>query len=117
MLKAIKCAPPPSGNNRRRWIAACLLLVAVVALLVVNPLWECRDHLDNLRHLGPNGFLALFLLFACAGITMFRSVRWLRPSGSRLLALSLKAFAADLGRNAILFVSTPAVHSPLPLRI
>ena len=116
MLRALQYAPPSKDNGRRR-IAACLLLLAVVALLVVNPLWECRDHLDNLRHLGPNGFLALFLLFACAGITLFRSLPWRRPSSSRLPALSLKAFSFDLSRIALAVVSTPADLSPLPLRI
>ncbi len=64
--------------SRTQRIVACLLLVMVVVFLVVNPLWECHDHMDNLRHLGPNGILMMFLLFACAGITLFKSLRWFR---------------------------------------
>lgn len=56
-------------------IVACLLL-ALVAFVVVNPLWECHDHLDNLRHLGSNGFLLIILLVACAGISLLKPLHW-----------------------------------------
>ena len=61
----------------RQLIAGGLLLM--IAFFVVDPLWESRDHLDNLRHLGPHGVLFLLLLVACAGITLLKVMRWLSP--------------------------------------
>lgn len=78
--------------SRAQRIVACLLLVMVVVFLVVNPLWECHDHLDNLRHLGPNGVLLIILLLACAGITLFKSLWWFRLTGLRTLPLNLQLF-------------------------
>lgn len=89
----------------------------IVALLVVNPIWECHDHLDNLRHLGPNGMLVMFLLFACAGITLFQSLRWYRPSGSRLLPLNLNPSGIDRAHVASLLTSFTSADLLLPLRI
>lgn len=89
----------------------------VVGFLVVNPLWECHDHMDNLRHLGPNGILGMFLLFACAGITLFKSLRWCCPSGSRLLLLNLKLFATHRLHTCGLFPSISSADLLLPLRI
>jgi hypothetical protein len=100
----------------RRWIAG-LLLGLMITLLVLNPLWECHDRLDNLRHLGPHGFLVMFLLFACAGITLFQAIRWGRPGGSQLMPLHLNILASDargLSHPVCSFVSADLV---LPLRI
>jgi len=104
-------------SNRRRRMLAGFLLAMMVTLLVLNPLWECHDHLDNLRHLGPNGFLVMFLLFACAGMTLFKAIRWGRPGGSQVLPLNLDLFASDhlnLPESFSSFVSADLV---LPLRI
>jgi len=103
--------------SRGQRIIACLLLVMVVAFLVVNPLWECHDHMDNLRHLGPNGILVMFLLFACAGISLFKSLRWCRPNGSRLLPLNLKLFATHLLHTHSLLLAIFPADLLLPLRI
>lgn len=64
-----------TGISLGQRIVACFLL-ALVVFLVVNPLWECHDHLDNLRHLGSNGFLLIVLLVACAGISLLKSLHW-----------------------------------------
>lgn len=53
------------------------LLLALVSFLVVNPIWECHDHLDNLRHLGPHGVLIILLMVALAGISLLKSPRLL----------------------------------------
>lgn len=103
-----------SGAQR---IVACLLLVMVVVFLVVNPLWECHDHLDNLRHLGPNGFLLIILLLACAGITLFKSLCWFRLAGLRTLPLNLQLFGTHwLCARGMLSSIFPA-DLLLPLRI
>lgn len=53
------------------------LLLALVSFLVVNPIWECHDHLDTLRHLGPHGALIILLMVALAGVSLLRVPRWL----------------------------------------
>lgn len=53
------------------------LLLALVSFLVINPIWECHDHLDTLRHLGPHGGLIILLAVALAGISLLKSPRWL----------------------------------------
>ena len=67
---------------KQRMVA--LLLFALLSLLVIDPLWECRDHLDNLRHFGPHGLLLVLLIVACAGISLLKSFLWL---GLLLLAI------------------------------
>ncbi|TCK75888.1 uncharacterized protein DUF1625 [Acidipila rosea] len=65
--------------DRPSWvqrIIACLLLTLAVTV-IVNPLWECHDHLDSLRHLGPHGILVIMLMVACAGLSLLKSLRWL----------------------------------------
>lgn len=62
-------------RSLRQRIVACLLLLLVV-FLIVNPIFECHDHLDNLCHLGPHGFLVILLLAACAGLGLMVSRRW-----------------------------------------
>jgi len=80
-------------RSRGQKIVACLLLVMVVGFLVVNPLWECHDHMDNLRHLGPHGMLMILLLFACAGITLFKSCSSFRFIGLRTLPFNPQLLA------------------------
>jgi hypothetical protein len=103
--------------SREQRIVAFLLLTMVVALLVVNPLLECHDHMDNLRHLGPNGILVMFLLFACAGICLLKSLLWFRPNGSRLLPLYLKVFSTRRLRTHGSLSSISSADLLLPLRI
>lgn len=52
-------------------------LLALISFLVVNPIWECHDHLDTLRHLGPHGVLVIVLLVALAGVSLLKSPQWL----------------------------------------
>ena len=73
-------------------MVACAML-AMVAFLVVNPLWECHDHLDDLRHLGPNGFLVIVLLVACAGIALLKSLHWFSLNKLCASLLSPQLFA------------------------
>lgn len=115
MLKVPTNAHSSSKLSRSQRIVACLLLVMVIAFLVVNPLWESHDHMDNLRHLGPNGILVMFLLFACAGITLFKSLRWRLPGGSRLLPLNLKLLAnhRQYARCRLLSIFTSDLLQPL----
>lgn len=104
------------SSYSRRLIAG-FLLTMMVTLLVLNPLWECHDHLDNLRHLGPNGFLVMFLLFACAGITLFKAIQWGRPSGSQVLPLNPNLFPSDRLNLPESFSSFVSADLVLPLRI
>lgn len=103
--------------NRSQRVIACLLLVAVVAFLVVNPLWECHDHLDNLRHLGPSGVLMIFLLFACAGITLFKSSCWFFLAGLGISRLNLQSLAPHRRNVPAIIRSVSFSDLPLPLRI
>ncbi|HKR27683.1 MAG TPA: hypothetical protein VJS11_09510 [Acidobacteriaceae bacterium] len=98
----------------RRIIA--FLLLALVTFLIVNPIWECCDHLDNLRHLGPHGVLLILLAVALAGISLLKSMRW--------LLVSLRSSIADLivlvAVPRLVFASLPsplALETGPPLRI
>lgn len=102
---------------RGQRIVACLLLAMVVAFLVVNPLWECHDHMDNFRHLGPNGVLMMILLFACAGITLFKSLRWFRVGVLRGLPLSPQLSATHRLHAHDILPSILSSDFLLPLRI
>ena len=89
----------------------------VVAFLVVNPLWECHDHLDNLRHLGPNGVLLIILLVACAGITLFKSLCWFRLTGLRTLLQCSQLFGTHRLYDRFMLPSVFPADLALPLRI
>ena len=102
---------------RVRRLLAGLLLVLVVVLLLVNPLWECHDHMDNLRHLGPHGILVLFLLFACAGMTLFRAVCWLSPDVGSTPLPSLSAWTAGLERACADLPAFLAADLSLSIRV
>lgn len=117
MLKGSIQAHSQTRSSRIQRVIACLLLVMVVAFLVVNPLWECHDHLDNLRHLGPNGVLLIILLLACAGITLFKSVWWFRLTGLRSLLPDPELI--DPRRTYELVIIPPVFPTDLvlPLRI
>lgn len=50
----------------------------LVVFIVLDPLWECHDHLDNLRHLGgAHAALLILLIVACAGISLLKSFSFL----------------------------------------
>lgn len=53
------------------------LLLGLTSFLVINPIWECHDHLDTLRHLGPHGALVILLMVALAGVSLLKSPQWL----------------------------------------
>lgn len=102
--------------SARRVIASFLLFL--VLFLVVNPIWECYDRMDNMRHLGSNGFLVIVLLTACAGIVLFRSLRWFSLhvlSTSSLIAPISAAFLHSHCHDTRLSVLSGDL--PLPLRI
>ena len=103
------------GRIVARRIIAYLLLV-VVSFLVFNPLWECCDHLDNLRHLGSNGILVILLLVAAAGLTLVKTLRW--------IWLSLVSFRLEISPSHMISRSLSAnfqislcIDPALPLRI
>lgn len=104
-----------SGHRSGRRIVAFMLL-SVVAFLVVNPLWECCDHLDNLRHLGPHGTLMILLLVAVAGLSLLKTLRW--------VWLNLLSYWLKLSPSSFFVRSQPghlrsalAIDIALPLRI
>jgi len=105
---------PDRPSLGQRTIACLLLTLAVI--VVVNPLWECHDHLDSLRHLGPHGILMIMLAVACAGLSLLKSLRWLSLSVLYSILRSLQTFAvAPLVSQKPLCALTSEL--PLPLRI
>ncbi len=104
--------------DRPSWVQrviACLLLILAV-IVIVNPLWECHDHLDSLRHLGPHGILMIMLSVACAGLCLLKSMRWLSLSVLYSILQSLQTFAVvPLVSDKPLCAT--ASELPLPLRI
>jgi hypothetical protein len=97
----------------QRLLACGMLLLA--AFLVLDPLWECADHLDDLRHLGPHGMLIILLLVACAGISLLKTFQWIALI-LRCVAARLRPFA--LSRPVSACIPSPVcVASPPPLRI
>ena len=107
----------PTRPSRVQRVVARVLLLMVVALLVVDPLWECHDHLDNLRHMGPSGILVIALLFACAGIMLFRSLCWSHLGGLRTLPFDPQLFSAPLPHACSAAPSIVSADLLLPLRI
>lgn len=105
----------PTTHSLRQRIVACFLLVLVL-FLIVNPIWECHDHLDNLRHLGSHGILIILLLVACAGLSLLKSLRWL--SWNLLCSILLGCKARAVVRLAVQKPFCALVPDlPLPLRI
>lgn len=96
-------------------VIACLLLVLAV-FLVINPLWECHDHLDNLRHLGPHGVLLILLLVACAGVSLIKSFRWAALFLPARMEATLRGFAVSR-RSVERVVCADFSAQPSPLRI
>lgn len=101
----------------QRIIARFLLLM--LAFVVIDPLWECRDHLDNLRHLGgSHAALLIVLLIACAGVMLLRSVHLfaLNLLRSIVQALCSPAFSWRVPEN-VYRASNSSLSLLLPLRI
>ena len=92
------------------------LLLSLTTFLVVNPIFECQDHLDNLRHLGPHGVLLLLLVVGLAGVSLLKSVRSLLICFLSSIAIRLKAVAIVRPRLAH-FAFSLAPESGPPLRI
>jgi len=104
-----------SGLSRSQHVVASALL-GLVAFLVVNPIWECHDHMDDLRHLGSNGLLVIVLLMACAGISPLRSLCWFSLRALRVFSWNPPVFISSRS-CAGKFLCTPAVDLLQPLRI
>lgn len=99
---------------KQRIIACSLLMLSL--FLVFDPLWECHDHLDNLRHFGPHGALMVVLVVACAGILLLKPKSSLGSLLLPLIARILRPFA--LLQPASRSISTLAFATlPPPLRI
>lgn len=115
MLTGLIPAHFRTRRSRDQRIIAGVLLVLVVVFLVLNPLWECHDHMDNLRHLGPHGMLMIFLLFACAGITLFQSCCLFRAAGLRTSLLEPQRSAAFIlhTRDTLLLIFSADLLVPL----
>jgi hypothetical protein len=92
------------------------MLLSLVLILIVNPIFECHDHLDNLSHLGSRGVLVTLLLVASAGTTLVKSVRlpWRRVV---IFILSGTPVVAYTGDRLDLPSSASAFQMTLPLRI
>lgn len=98
----------------RQIIAAGLLLV--VAFIVVNPLCECYDHMDNLRHLGSHGILIVLLMVALAGISLLQSLHWfLLPFVSSIVLQLPWSCPIRISTSRFLFALSEC--SILPLRV
>jgi hypothetical protein len=99
---------------KQRIVAWLLFVVAV--FLVIDPLWECHDHLDNLRHLGPHGMLVILLLAACASISLLKTFQWLGLVLVATIAGRLRPWVAlrALSRTTPLPAFAP---TPPPLRV
>lgn len=104
-----------SGHSWSQHVVASALL-GLVAFLVFNPIWECHDHMDDLRHLGSNGLLVIVLLMACAGISLLRSLCWFFLRALRVFPWNRPVFISSRS-CAGKFLRTPAVDLPQPLRI
>jgi hypothetical protein len=93
-----------------------LLLFVVSMFMVIDPLWECHDHLDNLRHLGPHGVLMILLVVACASVSLLKSFQWLGLILAAIIAGKLRPLT--ILRRAFQAAPCPAfAATPLPLRI
>ncbi len=85
--------------------------------LVIDPLWECHDHLDNLRHFGPHGALMIVLVVACAGIILLKSKSALGLLLLRIVAALLRPIALARASAACIITTLAFATLPPPLRI
>lgn len=113
-IRSFRIATSTSLSWKQRIIGCFLLLLAV--FLDFEPLWECHDHLDNLRHMGPHGVLVILLLVACTGISLLKSLNWLSLHLLSAIVERLRPIAvAQPASSHSSFVSFTAL--PPPLRI
>lgn len=110
----IRTQSPAGLSKGQRLIALCLLLI--VAFLVVNPICECHDHMDNLRHLSSHGFLMILLLLACAGIALTKALKWLGLQVLRVV-LFRPPFLFLVGQRCDVFCDLFRDSLALPLRV
>jgi hypothetical protein len=96
------------------------LLSMLVIFLIIDPLWECHDHLDNLRHLGAHGILLILLVVACSGISLLKSFSVAPPNFSSMLLRGAALFRPSPGcveHAASLIAAAAPGAAGLPLRI
>lgn len=96
------------------------LLSLLVMVMVFDPIWECHDHLDNLRHLGPHGLLLIVLIIACAGISLIKTFILERPNFATILlgrAMPQRTSPGRLELCAILAIAADSGAAALHLRI
>lgn len=104
-----------SGLSRGQRLIACCLLLLIV-FMVVNPLCECHDQLDNLRHFGAHGLLVILLLVACAGTALTRALRSMDLES--LGVLRMLPAALEAGQRVAHKLPRLLPYSlPLPLRV
>jgi hypothetical protein len=102
----------------QRFVAFMLSLLIMV--VVIDPIWECHDHLDDLRHLGPHGLLLFLLIVACAGISLIKTFILAQPNlGTKMLggAPQQRLSAGRMAPCAILASAADSGSAVLPLRI
>lgn len=108
---------------RKRSLAqrvVAFLLSLLVVFLVIDPIWECHDHLDNLRHLGAHGILLILLIVACSGISLLKSFSPSPPNFVGTLLHRAPSFRSSLGffdRCANHADAAALAAAALPLRI
>lgn len=113
-MRPKRIAPAAKISWKQRFIASLLLMLSL--FLVFDPLWECHDHLDNLRHFGPHGALLFALIVACTGILLLKSKNGLGKLLLSLIANILHPFEAT--RSVSRSISSLALAALLPpLRI
>lgn len=96
------------------------LLSVLMLVLVFDPLWECHDHLDDLRHLGAHGLLLVLLIIACAGISLLKTFNFLPPNFASILfggALPQRPSPGRVDSSAAFAIAADYGAAPLPLRI
>lgn len=103
-----------TASPSRRWVAYVLL--AAVVFLVVNPIFEAQDRMDNVVHFGSNGFLLIVLLIACAGAMLLKSLLWISPNtlGVFLPSPQTSAMRPTMREKLLCILS---VDLQLPLRV
>lgn len=65
-----------SASSKRTFAQrlVAFFLSVLLVIMVVDPIWEIHDHLDDIRHLGAHGILLILLIVLCAGISLLKSV-------------------------------------------
>ncbi len=92
------------------------LLLTLVTFVVVNPIWECHDHLDNLRHLGPHGVLMILLTLAVAAVLLLKAACRLLVRFHEAVSMRIESVAVIRPISSV-FAWLPLLDSGPPLRI